>query len=131
MRFTGFLAGFWNRAETGNYRPINSQPEASSTEPNRALTDVDAFSSPHGLEAGSPCLPIITNIVATRKYSHDWQTGCLTSVLPAKPATIQNNELAYPVMLAFAPHSVCSVRNPVAPGLKMNVMTSSAGAPTM
>ena len=27
-------------------------------------------------------------------------------------------------MLAFAPHSVCSVRNPVTPGLKMNVMTS-------
>lgn len=34
-------------------------------------------------------------------------------------------------MLAFAPHSVCSVRNPVTPGLKMNVMTSLAGPPTM
>jgi hypothetical protein len=29
-------------------------------------------------------------------------------------------------MLAFAPHSVCSVRNPVTPGLKMNVMTVDA-----
>jgi hypothetical protein len=41
------------------------------------------------------------------------------------------NEQADPLMLAFAPHSVCSVRNPVTPGLKMNVMTSLAGPPTI
>jgi hypothetical protein len=44
---------------------------------------------------------------------------------------IQTTSTPYPLMLALAPHSVCSVRNPVTPGLKMKVMTSSAGPPTM
>ena len=38
---------------------------------------------------------------------------------------------AQPLMLAFAPHSVCNVRNPVTPGLKLKVMTSLAGPPTI
>jgi hypothetical protein len=37
----------------------------------------------------------------------------------------------YPLTVAFAPHSVCSVRNPVTPGAKVNVMTSLAGPPTI
>jgi hypothetical protein len=54
----------------------------------------------------------------------------VTSRVPTKLAQ-SKREQAYPLMLAFAPHSVCSVRNPVTPGLKMNVMTSLAGPPTM
>ena len=37
----------------------------------------------------------------------------------------------YPLVVAFSPHSVCSVRNPVTPGVKVNVMTSLAEPPTM
>src|SRR5260370_4439389 len=54
----------------------------------------------------------------------------ITSGWPTRLAQ-SKREQAYPLMLAFAPHSVCSVRNPVTPGLKMNVMTSLAGPPTM
>jgi hypothetical protein len=51
--------------------------------------------------------------------------------VPKQELNLDPGPQVYPLIVAFAPHSVCSVRNPVTPGVKVNVMTSLAGPPTM